>query len=584
MSSGSYTVYKADYNPTTSHLNQNPLIDVFDQGNPHYVDGEPMTAYGQFDRIVHASINHLYYRDFITNNKASFGSGAISKQARFLEDQAYVISMPQSRFGESILPGSVSIKLMVSWVDSTQVVHSSTINVTDDSCGNLLPDGYVTAYRYPDILVPLPTGTLPSIAGSWPFAELYKYVDIGPVGITSSYNKGLWCMNTVYNNIEFITPRVGAFNTAYPIDYVTNGLPTDFKMLGAAMHFTRSLNSSVVIQAGVGGKDYIDKNYNFEGGDFAISMVVKSDSYDTGGQIQTLVSKHGPVEGVMVDKLGNIHSEFVPNKTPYRIYLKGDKDVPYVIFERGGGISEESTRLIRVISSISLDQEKLYNISAGKSASIMWLDVATWGFGDDNTTGVPESHSYDDKTISIPDKACANKSDIYIGNNYLNNQGFDGIIDNIIFWNGDLTHDNSWTGTNTIGTEYLYTNLGVSDSRIGSVYYNHGMMVLESIPSRFMTILSVSARGTHTIIENEVSCTIGPGDFNMSLNPTTQEYNPKYQQHVFKPFVTGAYFKPFVTTIGLYNDKGQLLVIGKLSTPIQTPDNTDTTFILRFDR
>ena len=110
------------------------------------------------------------------------------------------------------------------------------------------------------------------------------------------------------------------------------------------------------------------------------------------------------------------------------------------------------------------------------------------------------------------------------------------------------------------------------------------MMVLESIPSRFMTILSVSARGTHTIIENEVSCTIGPGDFNMSLNPTTQEYNPEYQQHVFKPFVTGAYFKPFVTTIGLYNDKGQLLVIGKLSTPIQTPDNTDTTFILRFDR
>ena len=84
--------------------------------------------------------------------------------------------------------------------------------------------------------------------------------------------------------------------------------------------------------------------------------------------------------------------------------------------------------------------------------------------------------------------------------------------------------------------------------------------------------------------ENEISCTINPGEFNLSYNRTLQEYDPLQNQFIFRPFIQNPDFKPYVTTIGLYNDLGELLVVGKLNTAIQMPSNMDTTFIVRYDR
>ena len=36
---------------------------------------------------------------------------------------------------------------------------------------------------------------------------------------------------------------------------------------------------------------------------------------------------------------------------------------------------------------------------------------------------------------------------------------------------------------------------------------------------------------------------------------------------IYHDFVTGSYFTPFLTTVGLYNNAQELLAIGKLSTP-----------------
>ena len=48
-------------------------------------------------------------------------------------------------------------------------------------------------------------------------------------------------------------------------------------------------------------------------------------------------------------------------------------------------------------------------------------------------------------------------------------------------------------------------------------------------------------------------------------------------------FATGSNFKPYVTTVGLYNEGGELLVVGKLGQPIKMSDETDTTFVIRYD-
>ena len=70
----------------------------------------------------------------------------------------------------------------------------------------------------------------------------------------------------------------------------------------------------------------------------------------------------------------------------------------------------------------------------------------------------------------------------------------------------------------------------------------------------------------------------------MSNNPSLQRYDSVRGDYVFQSYVSSSDFKPYVTTVGLYDDRGNLLVVGKLSQPIQTPNNTDTTFIVRYDK
>ena len=42
-------------------------------------------------------------------------------------------------------------------------------------------------------------------------------------------------------------------------------------------------------------------------------------------------------------------------------------------------------------------------------------------------------------------------------------------------------------------------------------------------------------------------------------------------------------FAPYITTIGLYDNAGQLLAIGKLAQPIQTRSDVDMNFLIRLD-
>ncbi len=107
-----------------------------------------------------------------------------------------------------------------------------------------------------------------------------------------------------------------------------------------------------------------------------------------------------------------------------------------------------------------------------------------------------------------------------------------------------------------------------------------------------------------TIYVNEVKCRVSENDFNYSQNPTVFKYGTTISGSGSIPFyapiggistwgettdgtladnVTGSSFHPYATTVGLYNDAGQLLVVGKLGTPYPIPSNTDMTFIVRWD-
>jgi hypothetical protein len=83
-----------------------------------------------------------------------------------------------------------------------------------------------------------------------------------------------------------------------------------------------------------------------------------------------------------------------------------------------------------------------------------------------------------------------------------------------------------------------------------------------------------------TIYQNEVRCVINENDFNYTLNPSA---NKAGSTGSYIDAVTGSDFHPYFTTVGLYNDADELLLVGKMSRPYPVPQNSDMTIVVRWD-
>lgn len=86
-------------------------------------------------------------------------------------------------------------------------------------------------------------------------------------------------------------------------------------------------------------------------------------------------------------------------------------------------------------------------------------------------------------------------------------------------------------------------------------------------------------KNEYIIYENEVRCKIGENDFNMSHNPTLTIDN----LGTLKDFALSSDFTPYATTVGLYNDKNELLAVAKLAKPLPLSATADTTIVVRYD-
>ena len=89
-------------------------------------------------------------------------------------------------------------------------------------------------------------------------------------------------------------------------------------------------------------------------------------------------------------------------------------------------------------------------------------------------------------------------------------------------------------------------------------------------------------KNTHLITENEYQCTMTEDEFEFTTNPTVRKI-PSTESEDIANFATGSNFKPYITTVGLHDDDGNLLAVGKLGQPIKASSETDTTFVIRFD-
>lgn len=133
----------------------------------------------------------------------------------------------------------------------------------------------------------------------------------------------------------------------------------------------------------------------------------------------------------------------------------------------------------------------------------------------------------------------------------------------------------------------------------GNIIYNQGLIIWVDSPfvSTSCVFDSLTFRSTKLINSYEVICVSGADEHNMSGNTSLLAIQSSAQNPGLGPnepgtynndgecysFVTGSAFSPYITSVGLYNDSGDLLVVAKLARPIKKAMNCDTIFVVRWD-
>jgi len=146
-------------------------------------------------------------------------------------------------------------------------------------------------------------------------------------------------------------------------------------------------------------------------------------------------------------------------------------------------------------------------------------------------------------------------------------------------------------------------------AKIGDIIYQHGMAIITSAGSSITgsvygsAIYGTSVYGSATITdldylitsnnvtcsfqsnltiyESQYKCTLNPNEFTYTQNPSA--ISGSSNSGIVYDFLTGSYFEPYITTVGLYNDINELVAIGKLSQPLQSSNVTDTTILVNLD-
>jgi len=177
--------------------------------------------------------------------------------------------------------------------------------------------------------------------------------------------------------------------------------------------------------------------------------------------------------------------------------------------------------------------------------------------------------------------------------------------------------------------ELDFEGLGLSVSSYGNVFYSDGIIVFNSGSDSTIETYQLQYRSTQTIYETEVLVSVKAGEFNYSQNPSAVEvtlsgsyyfettpitnvspaknvkikevldieqrrfysgsidstkvgtWNDYYNSSSVDP--TGSYLAPYITTIGLYDDNGDMVAVAKLPHPIKNLPDYDLNFLIRFD-
>lgn len=126
---------------------------------------------------------------------------------------------------------------------------------------------------------------------------------------------------------------------------------------------------------------------------------------------------------------------------------------------------------------------------------------------------------------------------------------------------------------------------------MGSIFYEKGIIVLNNLSGSYANILkgtsangfTLNYRSVSELTEHEIVVKKGVGEFNMTMNPSLRKQDSLTMINDVSSSINTGVFNPYITAIGLYDDKNRLLAIGKIREPIKSIPDIDLSFTIRFD-
>ena len=499
------------------------------------------------NNVKYNQIDNLFYRNFNKLSNVSTGKQYIGqnntnflKNRRILYNKVNIASIPAGLYGHEIKPNSIFIS-------------SSEYEIIDDGLGNLLIDGDNIANYETDIRTNiLNIGPVKGFK-RYDLNTFDAYFQDGQYGYF--YRDGLKRVNLV---TSYSTPDVG---NEYDDSYFHNRLfykNVNFseKELFRGTFPTIDFNgSNSEIKLGHKG----DFNFN-PGDDFTIMFWASISQSATETSYLFSKSTTKEISPTNFPKLHNSASN------PYQIPFEAPSEpqFPFEIFATGNKIffkRFDGNITTTIDGTFTLETMTHFTCRVKDGTMAIFKNAASLTTGTDETT---------DQT--------QNTANIYIGSKGGSTNFLSGSLSQINTFNKGLSDTqilNHYSSSN--GSPY-----------IGNVFYQNGFITITH-PS-YITALDNSTgiintlqfQGSHLIYEHEYQCTIEEHEFNNTSNISARKIKSINEADIAN-FATGSNFKPYVTTVGLYNDNNELLVVGKLASPIKMSNETDTTLVLRCD-
>ena len=600
------------------------LPGFFSPADPDQGDAstEEATTFGQYKKLVHASIDRLYY-DGADSAYDTYCNTNPVEQIRELNDKVTVISIPQQIFGDEIKPGSFEMTFNSGATYGTRVLK-------DDGQGNIIDTN--DTYSYMD-----QTSSM-AYVGYW---ENFKYTHnfTGSVnGPYSGYTSLYW------PRIETrVDGKWGLYGDSYNTRACLEGVQGS-SYYGAAARYMGW--SAGIHSAGDVESLMLDENVEHayheigQAGIFTITESVAPHMPSHKDMAYTVIRNSGHLEfnddfciaaryrttfpnipqswsfsGPVDEMSGRRQARYRPYATLVTKEEWFGGHCPFSIY-----IDYSNTSSIKVAAkrrSKAGGQIILTSSASPTSNTWQWvifqktgseLQLFTSNDGWTNAQAITASDPAHDLTTTT-------KTPIHIGARrygkravvnteigdvnarkikkkkwkYVNHiDPFRGYIDEVHIF------DRAMNKENRDAYVYAFTYYGNNNNRVGNIMYEHGIATIttptQGNKSMYHDVVKAGStffsdmrfKGSHDLTEHIYICNVLDGEYNSTENITVrQKHDPRNDN--LQALVTRSEWSPYITTVGLYDKQNNLCAVGKMAQAIKNPADYDLSFMVRFD-